>query len=212
MTWPFSGLWAPMTEGVVDVLGRPYGLSVVESGELAVPSGRLLCCDPLADEPGDGPVYAVPAGRHRVVLSVADVSGNLDGSHLVEAYLSIVVGRGEEDHHRPLVPVDETVGDDEFLGVSIETGTVALVDADAFEGGVPDLDDWADEIEVVLEDAEPVREGAQLVTLPDAENEENAAICRATWGNGLYPLIGGFTEDDRLIAVHADLEVVGAFR
>lgn len=196
----------------MDVLGRPIGLSVIESGELAVPSGGLLCCDPLADDPGDGPVYKIPAGRHRVVLTVADVSGHLDGSHVVEAYLSLVVAGGEEDHHRPLVPNDETVGDDEFAGVSVETGTLALVDAGAFEDGVPDLDDWADEIEVVLEDAEPVRAGAQLLTLPDAEDDENAAVCRATWGGGHYPLIGSFTKDGELVAVHVDLEVVGAFK
>lgn len=200
-----------MTEGVVDVLGRPIGLSTIDCGELALPSGDLLCCDPLADEPGEGPVVRVPAGRHRVWLTVADVSGSLDGSHLVEAYLSIVLAEGEEHHHEPLAPSDETVADNEFIGVEVETGAVALLDADAFERCVPDLDDWADEIEVVLEDSEPVRDGAQILVLPDAEEDENAAVCRAGWGNGHYPLVGSFAEDGKLLAVHLDLEVVGAF-
>jgi hypothetical protein len=211
MTWPFSGAWAPMTEGVVDVLGRPIGLSVIECGELRVPSGELLCCDPLADEPGEGPVVQVPAGSHRLWLTVADVSGSLDGSHLVEAYLSLKLAEGEEDHHRPLLPAGEKVGKGEFIGVEVETGTVALLDAGAFERCIPDLDDWADEIEVLLEDTEPVRDGVQLVALPEAEAEENAAICRAGWGNGLYPLVGSFSKDDELLAVHLDLEVVGTF-
>ena len=212
MGWPFSGLWAPMTEGVVDVLGRPVGLSVIDSGELVVGSGELLCCDPLSDDPGEGPVVPLPVGRHRVLLTVADVSGNLDGSHLVEAYVSVVVAQGDEHHHRPLVPRGESVEEGEFVGVPVETGAVALLDADGFERCVPDLDDWADEIEVVLEDTEPVREGAQLLALPEASEGENAAVCRAGWGNGRYPLVGSFTEDDELLAVHLDLEVVGTFR
>src|ERR1700716_2519126 len=107
MAWPFSGIWAPITDGVVEVLGKPIGLSVVDCGELFLPSGQLLCCDPFSEVESEDPVIRVPAGRHQVRLTLADVSGRLDGSQLVQAYLSIVLAGGKEASHRPLVPGGE---------------------------------------------------------------------------------------------------------
>jgi hypothetical protein len=219
MAWPFSGIWAPLTEGVVEVLGKPVGLSVVDCGELFLPGGQLLCCDPFAEVEGSDPVIQVPAGRHRVRLTLADVSGRLDGSQLIEAYLSLVLTGGREASHRPLVPDGEEPEEGEFVGVEVATDTVALVDAGAFERGMPDPDDWEEEVfeggrepwYEALEDPHRIREGTANLVLPLAEGEENVVLCHAGWGEGRYPVMGGFDRSRRLVAVHIDFQVVGTF-
>jgi Protein of unknown function (DUF4241) len=219
MAWPFSGIWAPLTDGVVEVLGKPIGLSVVDCGELSLPSGQLLCCDPFTEEEAVDLVIPVPAGRYPVRLTVADVSGRLDGSQLVEAYLSLILRDGKEASHEPLTPDGEEPGEGEFIGVEVATETVAMVDAEAFERSMPDPGDWEAEVfdggpepwYEALEDPYRIREGTANVVLPLAEAEENAILCHAGWGEGRYPVMGGFDRSGRLVAVHLDFQVVGTF-
>lgn len=58
---------------VVERDGRALAIRVVHAGDLDVPTGRIIACDPfwLANAP---PPYTavVPAGRHGVFLSIAD--------------------------------------------------------------------------------------------------------------------------------------------
>ncbi|HEX4214841.1 MAG TPA: DUF4241 domain-containing protein [Candidatus Dormibacteraeota bacterium] len=109
-TWPFGGIWAALGEGVIELAGKPVGLSVVDCGELSVASGHLLAIDLFGPNEDDGLGVRVPPGRYPVRLTLADVSGRLDGSNLVEAYLSVVLGDGEESSRRVLGPEGE--GDD----------------------------------------------------------------------------------------------------
>jgi Protein of unknown function (DUF4241) len=211
-----------MTEGVVDVLGKPVGLSVVDCGHLSLPSGRLLCCDLFSELEVEGPELRVPAGRYPARLTVADVSGRLDGSELVEAYLSLVLVEGEKEaSHRPLVPdpAEEELPEGEFHAVELDSDTVAMVDAEAFERCMPDPEDWEEEVfdggeqpwYELLDDPDVIREGTANVVLPQAEQGENALLCHAGWGEGRYPLMGSFDSSGRLIAVHIDFQVVGSF-
>lgn len=223
MTWPFSGIWAPLTEGVVDVLGKPVGLSVVDCGHLSLPSGRLFCCDVFNELEVEGLVLRVPAGSYPVRLTVADVGGRLDGSERVEAYLSVVLAEGvKEASHRPLVPdvVEEEVPEGEFHALELEGDTVALVDAETFERCMPDPEDWEEEVfdggeepwYELLDDPDLIREGTANVVLPLATNGENAVLCHAGWGEGRYPVMGSFDSSGRLLAVHLDFQVVGSFQ
>src|SRR5256885_9267918 len=120
MSWPESGVWAPLAEGVVEVLDRPYGLEVVDCGELAVPSGRLSCFDPLTAFPEEMAVVEIPAGRYPVRLTLADVSGSLSGADVRSAYLSVILDEAPEAEHR-ILSEDEDVDCGE-LAVPSEIG------------------------------------------------------------------------------------------
>jgi hypothetical protein len=211
VSWPESGVWAPLAEGVVDVLDRPYGLEVVDCGELAVPSGRLGFLDPLTAYPEEFSVVEVPPGRYPVKLTLADVSGSLSGADVRAAYLSVILSDAPESDHRLLTEAEED--DEEFSGVAVESDAVAIVDQEAFLRCVPErrfdrqAQVWADQ----LEDPDEIRNGAANLELPDAEEGETIVLAASTWGDGLYPIMGSFDEDGRLVAVHLDLQVVGTF-
>ncbi|MFC7850900.1 DUF4241 domain-containing protein, partial [Arthrobacter sp. NPDC057388] len=74
--------------------GRRGRLTVVDLGTLRVPSGKVGACDPFVNL--DHPVIVnVPPGDYSVRVTVADVSPEQDGSHLREAYLSLVLSPAE---------------------------------------------------------------------------------------------------------------------
>lgn len=211
MAWPESGVWAPLAEGIVEVLDRPFGLEVVDCGELAVPSGRLCFLDPLTAYPEEMSVVEVPPGRYAVRLTLADVSGSLSGADVRAAYLSLILSDAPEADHRLLSEAEED--DEGFSGVVVESDAVAMVDQEAFQRCVPDrrydrqAEAWADQ----LEDADEIRNGVANVELPGAEEGENIVLSASTWGDGLYPIMGSFDEKGHLVAVHLDLQVVGTF-
>lgn len=212
MAWPESGVWAPLAEGIVEVLDRPYGLEVVDCGELAVPSGRLCFLDPLTGYPEETSVVEVPPGRYAVRVTLADVSGSLSGADVRAAYLSLVLSDVPEADHR-LLSEPEDEDEEDFSGVAVESDAVAMVDQEAFQRLVPErrfdrqAQTWADQ----LEDADEIRNGVANVELPGAEEGETIVLAASTWGDGLYPIMGSFDEDGHLVAVHLDLQVVGTF-
>jgi hypothetical protein len=197
---------------VVDVLDRPYGLEVVDCGELAVPSGKLCCFDPLTAYPEELSVIEVPAGRYPVRLTLADVSGTLSGADVRAAYVSLILADAPEADHR-LLTENEDEDEEGFSGVAVGSDAVAMVDQEAFLRLVPErrfdrqARAWGD----LLEDPDEIRNGVANVGLPGGEEDESILLAASTWGDGLYPIVGSFDEDGRLIAVHLDLQVVGTF-
>ncbi|MFZ0217058.1 MAG: DUF4241 domain-containing protein [Candidatus Dormiibacterota bacterium] len=219
MSWPDSGVWAPLATGIVDVRGRAYGLQVVDLGELALPSGRLCCFDPLASFPDEVPFIELPAGRYPVRLTIADTSRGLDGTMPHAAYLSVIVRRAREEWHRPLQPVyksgrrAEALEDDRYVGVAVETGAAAMVDQGAFERltGAEWFDDLPDAWTDAIDDPDRIREGVANVGLPEALEGENIVLCATDVEDGYYPIMGSYDRRKHLLAVHLDFEVVGTF-
>jgi len=87
--------------------GKHYALSVVDCGFLLMPTGRLTACDPFASlQKNSNLVVQIPPERYRVLITLADVSDNNDGSHMREAYATLMLdetrGRGETAHHYAL--------------------------------------------------------------------------------------------------------------
>jgi hypothetical protein len=164
-TWPFGGTWAALGEGVIELAGKPVGLSVVDCGELSLTSGHLLAIDLFGPNEDDGLGIRVPPGRYPVRLTLADVSGRLDGSNLVEAYLSVIVGEGEEASHRVLEPEGEA--DDAPLELEEEAGEDSDEDdldaeEDAGEGD-DDEDEEGDEDDEDEDDLEDEEDDEDLI-------------------------------------------------
>jgi hypothetical protein len=204
-----------LAEGVVNVLSRLVGLSVVDCGQLWLPSGQVLYCDPFTELEIEGPVLSVPPGRYSVRLTLADMSGQLDGSELAEAFLSLVlVEGGEEASHRPLVSQAE--GKSFPNGVELNGDTVAVVDAEAFKRCMPPPEEWEEEVfeggrepwYELLDDPELIRAGVANVILPLAQQGENAILCHAALGEGNYPVVGSYDASGRLLAVHLDFQLM----
>ncbi|MBN0041611.1 DUF4241 domain-containing protein [Cellulosimicrobium cellulans] len=196
--------------------GPDLHLTVHDLGDLVLPSGRLEASDPFA-RLGDGLVVRVEPGRYPVRVTVADVSDEQDGSHLREAYLSVVLAEGEVAVVEPVVPEGADVPPEAgtAYGVPVDAGTVAFADADAVARLMPE-GDWYEEVFddgtdtswfSLMDSAEHLFEGVANIELPGAPDGENVVLAHSGWGDGFYPLVRTVAADGTVLGLHLDLLV-----
>ncbi|SMC27850.1 Protein of unknown function [Andreprevotia lacus DSM 23236] len=202
-----------------------YTLRTVDCGTLWLQSGRLVPCDPFVTlDRHDNIQIAVPPGRYPVTVTVADVSDEQDGSHEREAYLSLQLSNAASVSWSFLAPLAEgetapETEPGEFVGVPVDAGTIAFVDADAVARLMPDpaatswyehLFDNGDEDSwfALMDDPEHLRAGSANIVLPDARDGENLILAHSGWGDGVYAVVGTYAADGQLTGVHIDLAVV----
>ena len=209
MTYPNDDCWKALADGEeILVRDKPYVLSVVECGDLVLPTGLLAVCDPFAMlRPAGNPTFQVPPGRYPVKVTLADVSGRRDGSHVREAYASLLLGEKPEATRRQLP-----------LGFGVDAGAACFVDEGTLAEAMPPEEDWEEVIDddsdgswfSRMDDPNHIRDGLANVPLPFAKNGENIILIHSGWGDGHYGLVGSFDADDNLTAVHIDFKVIGA--
>jgi hypothetical protein len=196
-----------LTEGRINDGGADRTLSVHDLGMLKVPSGKVEASDPFVNLGGSGVVIDVPPGEYPVRVTVADVSDGQDGSHLREAFLSLVLADGVpaavELAHEGAVPVD--------------AGTVAFADAVAVAECMPegnwydDLfdDDTDDSWFARMDDPNHLRAGCANIVMPLAEAGENVILSHSGWGDGAFPVLRTRDAHGTVLGLHIDLLVVG---
>lgn len=197
--------------------GTAYPQTVHDLGVLHTRSGKVEASDPYVSL-SEGFVVPVPPGSYPVRVTIADVSPEADGSHLREAYLSIVL---HDDvpvaEIRSVAPEGrEPAGPDEYYGVGVDAGTVAFADAEAVVRCMPPRhDDWynelfdGDETSWFAQQDDPahLRSGCANIVLPRATDGENVVLAHSGWGDGFYPLATTHAADGTLLGVHLDLLV-----
>ncbi|HEX4444756.1 MAG TPA: DUF4241 domain-containing protein [Galbitalea sp.] len=193
-------------------------VSTYELGTLRVPSGMLGACDPFAGELDNPLLIPIPAGDHRVVVTVADVSEAQDGSHLREAYLSVIVSDNPSASISAAVGLDGPPSEGEFYGVGVDAGTVAFVDGLAAKSAMPKSASWYDDFFDdgtpeswfgIMDADRPHPAGAANIVMPLATNGENVTLVHSGWGDGFYPLLQTRDANGDLVGIHIDLQVVG---
>jgi hypothetical protein len=107
MVWPNSRFWNALADGArIEVDGGILRLSVVDCGTLVAPVGRLVACDPFAYlRPTGNPYIAIPPREYPIKVTLADVSGREDGSHIREVYASLLLSDEPEITRRVLTPL-----------------------------------------------------------------------------------------------------------
>jgi hypothetical protein len=199
--------------------GAPAKLTVHDLGVLRVPSGKVGACDPFVNL-SYPLVVQVPQGDYPVRVTVADVSEEQDGSHLREAYLSLVLSEADS------VTVEAADGPDgpppagQYFTVGVDAGTVAFVDAEAALRCMPDPTTWYEGVFesddanswFSLMDADgPHPAGTANIVMPLASNGENVVLSHSGWGDGFYWLLQTRDAEGNLTGIHIDLAVVGRF-
>jgi hypothetical protein len=173
---------------------------------------------------GGNPFVQLPAGRYPVRITIADVSKELDGSHLREAYASVVLGSAAEASLGVLLPMlegeqpgDPVRGNPGDASVFVDAGTACFVDDAALLTGMPPEDAWPELFEsdaadcwfARMDDPAHIRSGIANILLPQATDGANMILFHSGWGDGSYPLVGGYDANGNLVAVHIDFQVVG---
>ncbi len=230
MAYPNIEFWAALDSGRLVSIDEDeeYQLSTVDCGVLNMPSGQLVACDPFAGLQKSGnPFVMVSPGQYQVIVTLADVSKAKDGSHIREAYASLLLDQEAKEVKRKIItpligdqsPVPpEMDKEGSFYGFPVGAGTACFVDNVSVQTVMPGEDvDWYEEIFIegatnswfdLMDDAGHIRNGIANIDLPSASNGENIIIIHSGWGDGSYPVIGGYDKDDRLIRVHIDFMVV----
>lgn len=224
MSWPNDETWsAEKHKQIVTTEDGNRFLWVVECGDLLLPSGKLVACDPFAFlQTSDNPHVLVPPGRYPISVTLADVSENLDGSDIREAYATVRITKGSESYRRALALARdgesrEPLTDDEFIGFGVDAGTACFVDDEAVSNCMPADVDWYetffdngrdDSWFAQMDDPNHIRFGLANIILPLAQRGENIMIIHSGWGDGNYPVVGSFDASHQLLSVHIDFFVV----
>ena len=211
--------WRALRPGTVVVDGEPHNIEVVDCGELSLPSGRLVAADPFVTLTRENDYYTVPPGRYPVRVTVDETLGR-------EMYVSLLLGAAPEESRASLIPYRPdgqpypALEPGEEYGIPVDAGTVCLVDGEAVRRGMPEAEsDW---YETVFENdsadcwfsqmdaSAPLPAGLANIRLPLATDGANIIISHSGWGDGFYPVIGGYDAQGRLVAVHIDLRLHAA--
>jgi hypothetical protein len=139
-----------------------------------------------------------------------------------EAYATLLLDEtAVEARRRIITPLGDAVCppemDDDGLynGFPVDAGTACFVDQGAVDTLMPD-GDWQDVFDngkpdswfERMDDPSHIRAGLANIVLPLARGGENIVIIHSGWGDGHYPVVGGYDASDRLVRVHIDFLVV----
>jgi uncharacterized protein DUF4241 len=224
MSWPNDETWsAEKHEQIVTSESGRRFTWVIDCGHLTLQSGKLVACDPFAFlQRSDNPHVLVPPGCYAVSVTLADVSENLDGSDIREAYATVRLANGLEIYRRalPLARDGESrepLNDGTFTGFGVDSGTACFVDDEAVANCMPTDVDWYETFFdngsdvswfAQMDDPNHIRSGLANLILPLAQNGENIIIIHSGWGDGRYPVVGSFDANHQLLAVHIDFFVI----
>ena len=190
-------------EGVLRVQHR-------ELGVLAVPTGRLVACDPLVDIM---PAFTrrAPAGRFPVQLLIAHLEGPDERvAAAVLRFSEAVPDRWEAAFTPGQDP--STLGPDEFFGYGVDSGTGGFLDAAAAEA----IDQLASDEEAFVELITTLQErlaAADRATWSwvlldlDGDGTAELAVFSSGWGDGAYASYWGWSGDE-LACLATDFRVL----
>ncbi|MFF8608185.1 DUF4241 domain-containing protein [Streptomyces sp. NPDC015346] len=167
-------------------------LSVAEVGELALPTGRVVACDPFVYL-GSGDIEAftvgVAPGRYPVQASVATLvrPGVEPGPHphtRIAAVRLTVRDTPPVSWELALRPGQDLaeLGEDEFFGYGVDAGTGCFYDASA-DGAFPGTEDEEGAVWAAMES---IGHGP-AVFMAEGDDGHNLAGFTSGWGDGAYP-------------------------
>jgi len=224
MQYPNGNNWSALKSEIICNGEDKIKLSNIPCGKLKLPSGKLIVCDPFAGmSKSENSFIQIPPGEYEVIVTLADVSPNLDGSHIREAYASLIIDANASENSRKFlelsqsgVPSNQPLNSGEFFGYGVDAGTSCFADAETIEQDMPDQETWyeglfeSDDTNCwfnQMDDDKLIRNGIANIPLP-MNNGNNLILFHSGWGDGFYPVVGSYDSNGVLIAVHTDFFVV----
>ncbi|MGA4799908.1 DUF4241 domain-containing protein [Streptomyces lavendulocolor] len=186
-------LFAP---GAYDTPEGPAVVDTVDAGLLRITSGQLAVSDPGCIDRTPRAI-AVPPGEFPVTLSLLRTT---HGTGVAAARVTFLDSPPRE-WDLALRPDEDLglLGEGQFYGVGVDTGTAAFMDATRTV-----IDDRLDEDVFIPLDS------AVSVELPGTGTEPNVIAFRAGRGDGSYPVWIGRTDDGQVGCVVVDFQLHSA--
>jgi hypothetical protein len=186
------------------VMDRPFVTDVVEAGTVRMPSGRLIATDPgwIDDnvEPFD---TTVAPGDYRVQLGILRFED--DPGHVRVTAAKLVISPDPvASWELALTPGQDprVLGENEFYGFGVDSGTGCFFDAAARTAFEKILDVDADEglIDDVM--------GAKTAVIADPESDATLVAYASGWGDGSYPTWIGRTASGEVACFVSDMLIL----
>ncbi len=212
----YTWLFTPGSTFTEDETGTVGVIHLVDGGQLWLPTGQVVACDPfvgLGQGESEPFTVAVTPGHYRVEAAVATLTrpGQLpsDDPHLRVAAARLVI-RDEPTTtwELALQPGQDLaeLTEDEFYGYGVDAGTGAFYDA-SVDGSFPEC--VADEGPLWdAFDRNKWAPGPHLITAPDTGH--NLIAFTSGWGDGAYPTWIGRTAAGEVTCFVTDFFVVPA--
>lgn len=175
----------------------PWGIVQVEGweiGSLAVPTGRLVACDPLMIGKPVPFALRTRKGRFPVQLFIAQYEG---GDQRIAA-ARLQFARGVPDRWDMAVTADEdasTIEPGDIIGYPVDSGTGSLMDLKAAKrlaAQMHGIQRYFDMIEDKMEENYVHTRSWAMIDLGDGD-ELNAAVFSSGLGDGLYASYWGWS-------------------
>jgi hypothetical protein len=226
LTYPNVDFWSALKDGhVANAKGWNAPLFVVDAGQISIPSGNLYCFDPLTYDDNWAQLnIQVPPGSYPVKITYADLSDDDDAEHYREAYATILIDPATSEATRRIITPSgkglEVAPEAEFgkgEGFTVDFAAACIADgnlfqhidetAESFDGlkGEHFSDAWFD----LMQDSNHIFTGVANITIPAWSADASVILVHTGWGDGSFPIIGGYDINGRLVRVHIDFEVVG---
>ncbi len=194
---------AALKSGPVDVVMTPR-----EMGQLYLPSGQVVACDPIHLYDLKPFVQSIPAGRYPVILSIAEAR-DTNAQRVAFAMLRV----SNETPVRWELATKETKSarqpyDDEADGYGVDVGLGSLMDLEAayLLGKRMEDDDMYHNI--IFESVEENRPQWANIVL-DPATGLNFAVFETGFGDGFYSSYWGYQDSDRITCLVTDFQLFG---
>jgi hypothetical protein len=197
-----------------DFLGE-FHVECQEAGELAVPTGRLVACDPLVF-PESAPFRKrVPPGRYPVLLSIAHIPPEKGGGAADQRIACAMLRLSRRAPQRWQMAVKtgqplRALKKGEFYGYPVDSGTGCFMDLAA--GRLLDrrMGEDPDYFNRLIDPARPVyvptRDWAEFPL--EERTGLNLVLFSSGFGDGLYASYWGYDAAGRLACLVTDFDVL----
>ncbi|WP_200213504.1 DUF4241 domain-containing protein [Micromonospora coerulea] len=189
-------------------------LEVHPAGEVVLPTGRVVGCDPLTGAENDPYTASVDPGRYPARAWVSSIRAEDGGTDRRVAALELVI-RDEPVARWEMALVagqdPAELGADDFFGYGVDAGTGTLADPVALAA----LEEWEyDHLEDVFLAEDPDAERGPVPGLVSAVTDEttgaNVLTVWSGWGDGCYGTWVGRAADGRIASFVTDFMVLPA--
>lgn len=182
----------------------PAILHLQELGNLDLPTGRIVACDPFVfPETKPFPV-AVPPRQYRVIVSIAHLPKDYQRVAYAMIALSDLPAARWEMALRPGQDIS-TLGPDQFFGYPVDAGTGCFMDASVASVVARRMfkdNDWGDDL---IAEMEKTRVPSwDWLNSPIETTGGNLVAFSSGWGDGACPCYWGYDADENVVSLVTD--------
>ncbi|HST59838.1 MAG TPA: DUF4241 domain-containing protein [Longimicrobium sp.] len=184
--------------------GESASLSLHALGNLVLPTGQIVACDPFVMMEDPPYTRGVPPGRYPVLVNVARIN---DDERVAYANL-----RFSDDPpvrwEMALAPGQDaaTLGEDEIFGYGVDSGTGCFIDAAALkllaDRATPENDYSQDLVDLM--EKTYVHTWSWMDYVLDPGTGANVIAFSSGWGDGAYPSYWGLDETGAAVCLVTD--------